>query len=106
MNIQIHKESGLGIRDSQSNEILYQDSFENAVLDAELASLSWPDENILRIFSLDDGRIAVVRETEAGLRQEEASTDLQAFLSQFASKTELLIEAKASRQASDSPEAL
>ena len=106
MNIQVHKESGLSVRDSQSNALLYQDSFENAVLDADLEQTSWPDQSIVRVFSLADGRVAIVRETEAGLRQEEASAAQEAFLNQFANKSSLLIEAKASREASESSESL
>lgn len=83
MKIQVHKESGLSIRDGQSNELLYQDSFENAGLDADLEQLSWPDQNIIRIFSLRDGRIAVVRETAEDLQQQAADGASEALLLGF-----------------------
>ncbi|MCI0554394.1 MAG: hypothetical protein L0287_25895 [Anaerolineae bacterium] len=95
--IYLHKEAGVRIHDDVTNETVYLDTLEQAAQDAEVA-WNWPDPEIVRIFPLEDGRIAVVRETTAGLRQEAASPVIQAWLEQVATQADVLVQKQAERQ--------
>lgn len=88
--IQIHKDSGVNAYDESTGEMLYQDSFEMAVADAEMPAMNWPDPSIVRVFELTDGRLAIVRDTPSGLNQEAAPKHIQQLFAQMKSKADLM----------------
>lgn len=94
--IHLHKEAGIRIHDDATEETVYLDTLEQAGQDAQI-TLNWPDPFIIRIFPLEDGRIAIVRETAAGLSQEAASPAMVALANTFAEKAEQMVQQQQAR---------
>lgn len=95
--IYLHRDAGIRIHENALDETVYLDTLEQAAEDTQLA-LNWPHPEIVRIFPLEDGRIAVVRETPAGLRQEAASPVIKAWLEQVATQADLLVQKQQERK--------
>lgn len=99
--VHLHKDAGIRIHDDATDETVYLDTLEQAAQDGEIA-FNWPDAHIIRIFPLDDGRIASVRETAAGLSQEAASPAIESLANTFAAKAEQMVQQKQARLAAES----
>jgi hypothetical protein len=99
MRMQIHQDSGLDMIETESKAILYQDRLENALADAGISDFVWPDPQILRVFQLKDGRLAMSRETEYGLEQSAAPLIFGELFSQFETQLEAMQTAQTTRQA-------
>jgi flagellar biosynthesis chaperone FliJ len=95
--IHLHREAGIRIHEDVTNENVYIDTLEQAAEDAEV-TLNWLDPEIVRVFPLEDGRIAIVRETSAGLRQEAASPVIQAWMEQVAAQADVLMQKQQERK--------
>ena len=102
MRMQIHQDGGLDIIEAESKEIFYQDSLENALADAGISDFIWPDPQIVRVFQLKDGRLAMSRETEYGLEQSAAPLMFAELFSQFETKLEAMQNAQTTRQTLES----
>lgn len=95
--MQMHKIAGVNLYDEASEEMMYQDSFEMAIDDAAIPAIAWPEPSIVRVFELTDGRLAIVRETAAGLSQEAAPEDMQQLFDQIRTKADLLVQKQQAR---------
>ena len=90
--LQMHRISGVNLYDEVTKEMVYRDKLETAIADAEIEATAWFDPKILRVFELADGRVAIVRETTSGLRQEIAPKNVQRLFSRIKHKADKLTE--------------
>lgn len=96
-HISLHRDLGICINEDITDETVYLDTLEQAAIDAEIV-LAWLEPDIVRIFPLQDGRIAVVRESATGLRQEAASSTIQDWFETIAAVADVLVTQQAARQ--------
>jgi hypothetical protein len=94
--LQLHRDSGIHIYDDAARAGVYREALEQAGQDTGLV-IKWPMPDIVRIFPLEDGRIAIIRRTAAGLSQEAASEPISELYNTLAARVDVMVQQGLSR---------